>query len=143
MVGELLVLHAAKMSSAAIGERVGMSKSAVGDKLRRLGLSKGRHSGRPKEDQTITVETANRASAMAAAGVLRSEIAAACGFSWGSLRRKITEFAHQGVRTSKDRPCITCERWFVSEWVGHRMCDPCRGGSSVTSYSTPGIRIHG
>jgi hypothetical protein len=29
----------------------------------------------------------------------------------------------------KLRKCLCCEKKFMSEWIGNRMCEPCKQGS--------------
>jgi hypothetical protein len=49
------------------------------------------------------------------------------------------------VRTErrKERRCLFCTGWFLSEHFGNRICDPCKGGrdTDVESYSIKGAHF--
>lgn len=79
-------------------------------------------------------------------GLRLSEVAA-FGLTAGDLWHQITrgrlaldpplglpelEEALSAVDTRRERPCMTCGRPFVSEWIGNRLCGGCGGlGGSV------------
>lgn len=39
-------------------------------------------------------------------------------------------------KTRKERPCITCRRPFLSEWIGNRMCVTCKNNDGFIALET-------